>query len=78
MKYQIAIFHRDSESWNLHRVDYELISFDSLEQAEAVAIGLSEMYPGQQILVITVHSGFTTETTYPPSEPIRKTTRVTV
>ncbi len=78
MKYQIAIYQRAGECWNLHRIHYALKSFDSLNEAEAEAKHLSESYPSQQILVITIHAGFTTETTYPQPEPTRKTTRVEV
>ena len=76
MKYHISIFQRGGECWNLHLIDYKLVSFDSIESAESEAIRLSELHPNQQVLVITIHAGFTTQTKYP--KPELTTTRVTV
>ncbi len=75
MNYQIAFFDRGMECWRYHRKDFEIVHFASLEEAEQEAVELSKTRPEQEILVMTIHVCFKTDTEYPKVEPIQRTRR---
>lgn len=78
MTYQIAIFDRGGECWRLYREDFKLIAFASLEEAETRALELSASHSSCQVLVLTLHACFSTETEYPPPKPITRTERIDI
>lgn len=78
MSYQLAIFDRGHESWRLHKEHLDILDFATIEEAETEAIKVSEMNDKCTVLVITLHTGFRTDTTYPVPEPVRNTDRVPI
>lgn len=78
MKYQLAYYDPGPESWRYYRKDFRIVGFDSLEDAEREAIALSQGggYSGHEVIVMTIHACFKTETEYPKVAPIQRTRRV--
>lgn len=78
MKYQLAYFEPASESWRYYRKDLQIVGFDSLDEAERAAEELSKGYRGHDVLVMTIHTCFHTDITYPPRDPVYLTHRIDI
>jgi hypothetical protein len=78
MLYQIGFYDPGPECWRHHTVDYKLVTFSTLEDAEREARRLSQDATrlGHSVVVLTIHSSFKTVTEYPKVAPIHHTTRV--
>lgn len=77
-EYQIGIFDRACECWRWYREDFHIVGFPTVMEAETVAIELSEAHSGSEIVVVTLHACFKTETEYPVVPPIRQTRRLDI
>lgn len=79
IEYQIGVFDPGGECWRFYRDNFEIVTFTSLEDAESVAMKLSQKGTGKTAFVFTLHACFKTETEYPaPPEPIRRTQRIEI